>query len=40
MKKQRFFLDFSDGLVLGIAIDRHEIQIGILAWIITIKFKL
>jgi len=39
MKKPRFKLDQSEGFVLGIAIDYREIQIGFIAWIITVKFR-
>jgi len=39
MKKPRFSFDQSEGFVLGIAIDRREIQFGIIAWVLTIKFR-
>lgn len=39
MKKPRLKLDQSEGFVLGIAIDFYEIQIGFIAWIITVKFR-
>lgn len=39
MKKLRFLLDQSEGFVLGIAIDRREVQFGLTFWILTIKFK-
>ena len=39
MKKPRFSFDQSEGFVLGIAIDLHEIQFGIIAWILTVKFR-
>jgi len=39
MKKPRFTIDRSEGFVLGIAIDLHEIQLGIIAWVLTVKFR-
>jgi len=39
MKKSRFSFDQSNGFVFGIAIDGHEIQFGLIAWLFTIKFK-
>ena len=39
MKKSRFTIDLSDGFVLGIAVNTKEIQLGIIACIITIKFQ-
>jgi len=39
MKKSPFKFDQSEGFVLGIAIDRREIQIGFIAWILTFRFR-
>jgi len=39
MRNTRLKLNQSEGFVLGIAIDRKEIQIGFIAWIITVKFR-
>jgi len=39
MKKSRFKLDQSEGFVLGIAIDRKEIQFGLTMWILTLRFR-
>jgi len=39
MKKRRFTFDRSEGFVLGIAIDRGEVQFGLTMWILTIKFR-
>lgn len=40
MKKPRFTIDRSEGFVLGIAIDKNDIQFGLIAWLVTIKFIL
>lgn len=39
MKNLKLTFDQSDDFVLGIAISLYEIQFGLIAWIITIKFS-
>lgn len=37
--KNRFVIDLSDGFVFGIAINTEEMQIAIIALIITVRFR-
>ena len=39
MKTPKLTFDQSDDFVLGIAISLYEIQFGLIAWIVTVKFK-
>ena len=38
MKNFKVSLDQSEGFVLGIAIDENTVQLGLIAWIFTLKF--
>ena len=39
MKTPQLRINKSEGFVLGLAIDWNEIQIGLISWIISLKFR-
>jgi hypothetical protein len=39
MKKPTFSVELSEGFVFGLAIDGHEVQVGIIFFVFYFKFR-